>query len=285
MATRLAAARAVEAAPPRGGALARLRIRLSYWWRHGRLPALDAPTRFTEWVQWRKLNERSLLLAAMTDKGRSKAMVALSLGAEWIVPTLWAGPVAPTTPPWPVPFVIKSSHGCMQYVIVRDVARDWPLALARSRVWTRARYGGWLDEWLYSKSEPGLIVEPFIGQGEVPPKDYKIYVFDGEAAVVQVHSGRLTDHRWVQYDPAWNMLSGGEPVAPPAGLAAMLAAAETLGRGHDFVRVDFYDVPGQPLFGEFCLYPGSGLDRFDPVELDAALGAKWAAARDRLARR
>jgi len=273
-----------EAAIPRGGALARLRIRLAYWWRHGRLPDLHAPSRFTEWVQWRKLNERSLALAAMTDKGKSKAMVAATLGREWVVPTLWQGREAPESPPWPVPFVIKSSHGCNQYAIVRDVARDWPHAVAQSRSWTSAHYGKWLDEWLYSKSELGLIVEPFIGQGEVPPKDYKVYVFNGVAAVVQVHSGRMTDHRWVQYDPSWKMLSYGEPVARPSGLAAMVEAAEALGRGHDFLRIDFYDMPGQPLFGEFSLYPGSGLDPFNPVELDDILGAKWTAARKRLAK-
>ena len=268
----------------RGGAAARLRIRLSYWWRHGRLPELEQPQTFTEWVQWRKLNERSLLLAAMTDKARSKAMVAASLGAQWVVPTLWQGRAAPDVPPWPTPFVIKSSHGCNQYAIVRDVARDWPDALQRSRAWTRSTYGQWLDEWLYSRSEPGLIVEPFIGQGEVPPKDYKVYVFNGMATVVQVHSARLTDHRWVQYDRDWKRLSNGPPSPPPSGLAAMIAAAEALGRGHDFLRVDFYDMPGQPLFGEFCLYPGSGLDPFDPVELDVALGEQWRSARAALAR-
>ena len=29
------------------------------------------------------------------------------------------------------------------------------------------------------------------------------------------------------------------------------------------------------MFGEFCLFPGSGLDRFDPPILDGQLGAKW----------
>ena len=53
---------------------------------------------------------------------------------------------------------------------------------------------------------------------------------------------------------------------------------KALGQGHDFVRVDFYDVLGQPLFGENCLYPGSGLDPFDPVGLDDILGEKWRAA-------
>lgn len=265
--------------PASSDALARLRIRLSYWWRHGRLPNLDQPSTFTEWVQWRKLNERSLPLAHLTDKAAAKAHVVDRLGAHWVVPTLWQGQVAPEAPPWSTPFVIKSSHGCNQYAIVRDVARDWPAALARTRRWTRGNYGAWLDEWGYSTSEPGLMVEPFVGVGDTPPKDYKIYIFNGSAEVVQVHSDRLTNHRWVQYDRDWNRVSVGAELEPPKGLASMLAAAEALGQGHDFLRVDFYDTPGQPLFGEYCLYPGSGLDRFDPVALDEHLGAKWRAAR------
>ena len=273
-----------EATVPKGGALARLRISLSYWWRHGRFPDLASPQKFTEWVQWRKLNERSLLLAAMTDKIASKEIVTLRLGAQWVVPTLWRGTEAPQTPPWPTPFVIKASHGCNQFAIVRDVASDWPEALARSRSWTTRRYGYWLDEWLYSKSEPGLLVEPFIGENGALPNDYKLYVFNGRAEVVQVHTDRLGSHRWVQYDRHWNRLSDGIEVPAPRMLDAMIIAAEALGQGHDFLRVDFYDLPGQPLFGEYCLYPGSGLDRFDPVSLDDLLGAKWEAARVALGR-
>ena len=257
----------------------RLRIRITYAWRHHRLPRLDRPQRFTEWVQWRKLHERSPFLGSLTDKCAAKSLVAARLGAHWIVPTLWQGEAAPAIPPWPIPFVIKASHGCNQYAIVHDVARDWPAALARSRKWTRRAYGAWLDEWLYSLNRPGLLVEPFIGHGNTPPVDYKLYVFNGAVAVVQIHTGRLTDHRWVQYDRAWTKLSNGDDCPPPAGLTAMIGAAELLGRGHDFLRVDFYDTPDGPLFGEFCLYPGSGLDPFDPPTLDEQLGEKWSAAR------
>jgi len=269
---------------PRGGPLARLRISLAYWWRHGRWPNLDAPRTFTEWVQWRKLSERSLLLASMTDKITAKAIVTARLGAEWVVPTLWSGTEAPATPPWATPFVIKASHGCNQFAVVRDIARDWPKALARSRTWTTKRYGYWLDEWLYSKSEPGLIVEPLIGEDDALPNDYKLYVFNGCAEVIQVHTDRLGDHRWVQYDRHWTRLSTGPEATPPATLRAMIAAAEALGQGHDFLRIDFYDTPRQPLFGEYCLYPGSGLDPFEPVALDEHLGAKWRDARAALGR-
>ena len=58
-----------------------------------------------------------------------------------------------------------------------------------------------------------------------------------------------------------------------------LAAAETLGAGHDFLRVDFFEINGTPRFGEFCLYPGSGLDPFAEEWIDFELGALWHAAR------
>ena len=59
----------------------------------------------------------------------------------------------------------------------------------------------------------------------------------------------------------------------------MIEAAETLGQGFDFVRVDFYEIDGAPRFGEMTFYPGSGLDPFDPPEIDLILGRLWAEAR------
>ncbi len=58
----------------------------------------------------------------------------------------------------------------------------------------------------------------------------------------------------------------------------MLEAAEQLARGTDFLRVDFYEVDGQPLFGEFCLYPGSGLDPLAADWIDFELGSLWTRA-------
>ena len=45
-----------------------------------------------------------------------------------------------------------------------------------------------------------------------------------------------------------------------------------------FVRVDFYELHGRPVFGEFCFYPGSGLDPFFDDATDLALGGLWALA-------
>ena len=99
------------------------------------------------------------------------------------------------------------------------------------------------------------------------PLDYKIYTFGGRATHVQVHLDRETEHRWMLFDRDWTRVSAPtcdpNPV-PPQSLAKMLDAAEKLGSGFDFVRCDFYEVAGQPLFGEMTFYPGSGLDKFAP---------------------
>lgn len=55
----------------------------------------------------------------------------------------------------------------------------------------------------------------------------------------------------------------------------MIAAAAELGRDFDFMRIDLYDAGGEPWFGEFTPYPGSGLMPILPVSYDRELGALW----------
>jgi hypothetical protein len=187
----------------------------------------------------------------------------------------------PAAPDWPLPFVVKSRHGCNQRVFVRDGDEDWAHIRRRASRWMRRPYGKWLDEWLYRDIELGLLVEPFVGvEGELPI-DYKLYVFGGRVEYVQVHIRRERAHRWIILDRDWRRVSapGTDPdPAMPLSLSAMIEAAEQLGRSMDFVRIDFYEVRGRPLFGEMTFYPGSGLDAFNPVALDADMGARWLAA-------
>jgi hypothetical protein len=261
---------------------ARLRIALTYLWRHHRLPRIARPAKFTEFVQHRKLFDRDLRLAAFSDKVAVKQFVADRIGACWITPTLWHGTKLAADPPWPRPFVVKSRHGCNQRAFVRSGDDDWDAICRRSATWMRQSYGRWLDEWLYTRIPRGLLVEPFIGSDGQLPVDYKLYVFGGKVACVQVHLERETRHRWLVLTRDWQRISSPTADADPAApvsLDRMIEAAETLGQGFDFVRVDFYEIAGEPRFGEMTFYPGSGLDPFDPPELDLMLGRLWAGAR------
>ena len=90
---------------------------LIYWWRHGRWPDLDRPRRFTEWVQWRKLNDRRHGARAADRQGTCRARRWRG-DARHVVPTLWSG---------------------------RDLPRDRAVAAAvhrQGQSWLRAVRGG-----------------------------------------------------------------------------------------------------------------------------------------------
>ncbi|ALJ11722.1 ATP-grasp fold amidoligase family protein [Sphingopyxis macrogoltabida] len=261
--------------------LARLRVELLYAVRHRRRLGLAAPRRFTELVQWRKFHDRSPAQAVLMDKLAAKRLAAAELGADWVVPTLWTGTGLPPAVPFALPAILKARHGCNHNIVLCSApgARQWRRIRRAADRWQRRAYGGWLDEWAYRDVPRGLLAEPLLG-GRLPlPVDYKIYVFGGAATHVQVHLGRGEQHRWILHDRDWRQLvPARDRPAAPASLAAMLAAAETLARGTSFLRVDFYDIGGRPYFGEFGLYPGSGLDPFAADWIDVELGSLWLAA-------
>ena len=263
--------------------LSQLRIALTYGARHGRIVRCHRPRRFTEWIQWRKLHDRDERMPPLVDKLAVKDHVAAELGAEWVTPTLFEGAALPERPLWEPAFVVKSRHGCNQSAFVRTGAEDWDAIRSAARRWVRQPYGEWLDEWLYRHVPRGVMVEPFIGGGGALPVDYKIFVFGGRAAFVKVDRDRERAHRLAYYSLDWRRVwapKGWQDPPPPQSLREMIAAAEHLGRGFDFVRADFYDVGGRPRFGELTFYPGSGLNPL-PRALDYQLGGLWAEARAR----
>lgn len=261
--------------------LAVLRVHLTYLWQHRRILRLRAPRRFTEWVQHRKLYDRDPRLPKLVDKLEVKALVAATLGPEWVIPTLWHGRVLPVHPPAPLPLVVKARQGCGHVAFVRTLA-DWSAVSAKADRWATLRYGYWLDEWAYATVPTGLLIEPYLGRGEVLPVDYKLFVFGGRAAFVQVHLDRATAHRWIVMDRDWVRVSPPTPdpdPARPSTLDRLIAGAERLARDHQFLRIDCYEIAGRPLFGEATVYPGSGLLPVVPASLDREMGALWRRAR------
>ncbi|MEO7177421.1 MAG: ATP-grasp fold amidoligase family protein, partial [Allosphingosinicella sp.] len=250
-------------------------------WRHGELANLASPRSLTEHIQRRKLRDRDPRYPPLADKVAVKKYVAPIIGRRWIVPTLWQGNRLPAAPAWVMPFVVKSRHGCGHVAVVRT-GSDYERARRRSRKWMRTIYGQWLDEWSYSQIPAGLMVEPYIGKGPELPIDYKLFVFGGRVRYVQVHLSRASRHRWIVMDAAWCRVSPrteDDDPQRPQSLGQMIEAAEILGAEFDFVRADFYEVEGQPLFGELTFYPGSGLEPVHPPELNEAMGAWWSDAR------
>lgn len=264
-----------------GARLRRLHIGLFYAAMHRRWPKLDSPTLFTEWVQWRKLYDDNADLARLTDKLHSKAVVIARCGKDACIPTLWSGTLLPAEPPAPLPLMVKANHGSGQFRVVRSLSQ-WHGARRAAPGWLRRPYGRWLGERQYGAARRMILVEPFIGGDDgALPEDYKVYVFGGRAVAIQHHVDRGTKrHRWTQFDRSWRRIGGATSTASrPVALEGMCDLAESASGGADFLRVDLYEVNGRAIFGEFCLFPGSGLDPFDPVDLDLFFGRMWTAAR------
>ncbi|MCM1022351.1 MAG: hypothetical protein NC343_08520 [Muribaculum sp.] len=92
---------------------------------------------------------------------------------------------------------------------------------------------------------------------------------------------RFSDHHANYYDMDWNLLPFGEADLPPVDgheeicpshFEQMVENATTLSAGHEFLRVDLYNVAGKILFGELTFFPASGMGRFTSDEWDKKIG-------------
>jgi hypothetical protein len=261
-------------------------VTVDFLLRHHRLPNLESPQTFNEKLARRKLSDRNPRMPLLADKILVKAHVAGVLGPEWVVPTLWSGPALPPREErrWPLPYVLKASHGCGWNLFVNsEREQNWESIERTTRNWLQNTHGKPLREWLYGDITPQLLVEPNLSPNpEVAPWDFKIWVFHGEAHYIQVDTGRRQVHRRSFFDREWRPQPftvryplETRPIGPPASLSQMLKAAERLGEAFSFVRVDFYEVNKTPLFGEMTFYPGAARLGFRPSSYDLLFGQLW----------
>jgi TupA-like ATPgrasp len=229
-------------------------LRLQYLRYHHRVPHLKNPKLFTEKVQYRKLHDRNPMLPLYADKVKVKDLVALILGKEWVIPTLWSGPVLPLREErnWPLPYVLKANHGCEMNIFVRSAAdRNWPEIESKVEDWLNINYYNKVrHEWLYSQIRPQILVEPYLGSLAELPTDFKFLVFNGRVESIATHTGRQDrrHYRVAFYDRSWNKqpftLKSALPhpgLPKPTSLERMIAAAEQVAKDTPFARIDFYD--------------------------------------------
>ncbi len=260
-------------------------IQLEFFLYHHRLPDLEHPRTFSEKIARRKLEDRDARMPVMADKILAKEYVRRVLGAEWVIPTLWSGDRLPprSARRWPIPYVLKASHGSgWNYFVLSEADQNWDAMEEKANGWVSTVHARRAHEWLYEQMKPGLLVEPYLGTGAVAPADYKFLVFGGRAAYIQVDLGRRQTHRQLFYDVNWKRQKieylcpwTDEQVARPKSLARMIEAANLLGADFPFVRVDLYEIDEQPRFGEMTFYPNSGQFPFKPESVELEFGRLW----------
>jgi hypothetical protein len=261
--------------------------KLVNWFKVGYWPHIENPRSFNEKVMNRKLYTDNCTYSDLECKWTVRDYVRETVGEE-VLTEVYHVTDDPETIPFedlPDEFVVKPTNGAAGEVTIVDdkYTTDHRSIKSKCRDWLSTHHGANNNEYWYGQIEPRVLIEERLTDNEHDvPLDYKFFVFNGRVEYIQVDHGRFSDHSRRFYDRNWTAQEFelryplGPEIEEPEQFSEMIAVAEHLGDGFDFLRVDLYQPNGEEVvFGEITIGPGSGCEPFIPVEYDFKLGSLW----------
>lgn len=265
-------------------------LRMQYFIKTGRNLNLKNPQRFTEKLQWYKLNYRNPIMRQCVDKFTVRNYIK-SKGLSDILYDcygVYSSVDSINFQKLPNSFVIKKTNGGggLNVLICRD-KNNFDIAYAKEtmRCWLNSAELSGGREWAYKGLTPMLIIEEYLENKEEPDagiNDYKFFCFSGKPMYIVVDVDRYIEHKRNFYDVKWNNLhitsdcsTSNNEIKKPDNLNEMLDIAQKLSNDFPFVRVDLYNIDGKIYFGELTFYPWSGYVEFTPDSFDFDLGNKF----------
>ena len=253
---------------------------------------LENPKRFSEKIQWRKINEITPLMSKLSDKYEVRSWVEEKIGKEYLIPLLgvWDAFDEIDFDKLPDSFVLKTNNASGTNLIV-DSKKDLNIGRARRM------FNYWLDipfgllsglELQYCSIKPRIIAEQnMLSEGRDDLSDYKFFCFDGKVFCSYTTVGFAKDHskgKLAFFDKDYKLMpvTRADYLTPyekqlekPDNYNKMVEIAETLSQGFSHVRVDLYNIDGKIYFGEMTFTTHSGYAKFVPDEFDFELGRQW----------
>lgn len=184
-------------------------------------------------------------------------------------------------------FVVKTTNGGggKNVLIVKDKSSlNVDKATKTLNRWLRDEMWDRYYEPHYKKIKPRLLVEKYLEPpvGEYSLVDVKINCFDGKAYSVFLCSDRHFNEgvHYSVYDLDWRLCPDKikseyrtDKIYPkPKSFEKMIDYSQTLSRGIPYVRVDWYEIEGEPVFGEMTFTPAGGFQSFYTREYLLELG-------------
>lgn len=174
----------------------------------------------------------------------------------------------------PNSFVLKANNSCGEVILVKN-KKNLNILRVKKRLteWLNNRYGHHGAQMHYTKIKPCIIAEKlFVNNKDLNKSliDYKIWSFHGEPeCVLVVYNRSENDYSLSLYDLNWRNISEkafnksnphycGTDVPRPKSLNKMLEVTKKLSKDIPQVRVDFYDIEGEAVFGEMTFTTGFG---------------------------
>ena len=266
-------------------------LKIQYRIKTGRKLNLKNPQRFTEKIQWYKLNYKNQILPKCVDKYEVRKYIK-SKGLDYTLNELYGVYDSFDEIDFdmlPQKFVMKVTNGgggidviiCQDKNILdkNDTKKQIEKAMKRKQ-------GVLGREWPYEKVIPRIIVEKYIEHpDEEGLLDYKFYCFNGEPKFLLLINRKsnntkeksiydinfkLLQYKYIDYNAI------DKRIKKPEKFDDMIKIAEKLSEDFPFVRVDLYNVNGKIIFGELTFFPASGyLEKIEPDEFDFFLGEKF----------
>lgn len=263
----------------------KLMVKLQYRIKTGRKLNLEEPKRFTEKLQWYKLNYRTSLMTQCADKLRVRDYVDSKGFGNILIPLhgYYYNIEELDFSELPNSFILKTNNGSHTNIICKDKGSlNYKATLNKLENWLTSRTPKAGREWAYYDIKPCIVCEELLVDMNNPNediRDYKFLCFNGRVEYIWVDIDRSTNHKRNFYDRTWNFLNissdypnTGDVIPKPEKLAEMITIAEKLSEEFPHVRVDLYFVNESIFFGELTFYSLSGYESFNPDNFDYVLG-------------
>lgn len=186
----------------------------------------------------------------------------------------------------PQQFVMKTNHASNTNIIVKDKSKVNQLEISKQLIeWLNMNFADKYGEMQYYKIEPKILIEEYLkDDGNEFLIDYKFWCFDGRVEFLHIQDSRLNEVGKFVYDrycfdlnfhPSNLFKESGlnyYKFKKPQSLDAMIEYSRKLSIGLPFVRVDFYEINGEPIFGEMTLTPSYGNNHYLSQDAQEYLG-------------
>lgn len=251
---------------------------------------LKNPKRFSEKIQWLKLNYRNPIMIQITDKYDVRGFVE-KRNYSHILNECYGVYNSFDEIDFsllPNQFVVKDTlgSGSVSVYLVKDKNKVDLKDLEKTVNKWISKKNQKLDdgrEWAYRAGKKHrIIIEKYLKQKDEDLVDYKFLCFNGEPYVIAHDKARFSNHQRSYFDVNWKKLNVkdrehaicDQVIERPENFKEMIKIAKDLSQGFPLLRVDLYNIEGKIVFGELTCYPYSGLVQFEPDEFDYLMGEK-----------
>ena len=273
----------------------RIMLKIQYKIKTGRKLNLKNPSRYTEKLQWYKINYKNPLMVSCVDKYDVRQYIE-SIGLSEILIKCLGVYETFEEINWdnlPQSFVLKDTlgGGGNSVIIIEDKSKmDYEKIKAQLNQWIKEDYrhksGG--REWpYYSGKQHRIIIEEYIESNKEDGGliDFKFLCFNGKVELVYVLADRIIGQEagCGFFDADFNRLPYTEDDEPPLkreikkpnNFVKLKEIAEKISVEFPCARIDLYNEKEKILFGEITFFDGSGYMSFDPDWVDYELGRKF----------